>query len=127
MSDIRVGDVFERPYPFYDAVKDEGSCAGEMFIPGCRVIKETEDWGWGDVEVACFFADYVGEIVMEVISIAELPGRYVDRVFYRKSYKNSDGERHSKATLEVATITKFKKWIDSDGSPFPREYEMADD
>ena len=121
---IKLGDHFEIKYPFYNCFRDEPSAVDPHYIPGCyKSVGVYENYLGHDVEEVLFIADGEGKICIDVVHIASIQGRYVDRVFYKKSYLGIDGSLYSRPTLEVVTITKLNKWIKNQ-RVFPCDYEV---
>jgi len=123
--DISVGQIIEKPYPF-TFFEDEFSSG---WNPGCKKFEQEgpevfEGHCLTDISFSC---DREGLIVLEVLSVARMPGRYMDRVIYSKRYVNPDGGEDYKKQVCVATIKKFESWIGSPRSPIPIDYEVLDD
>ena len=122
MSELKVGDVLEFPYPFYDAARDS-SCDCPHITPGCYKSEGVSVDYWGNEHDSfIFIAEFMGSVSITIVSIAEVGGRYMDRVFYKKEYKDHLGDTHKSQPLHVATMGKVRKWI-SENSVFPVYYE----
>jgi len=119
LKEIIPGAVFNRVYPFYDSAELFGGMCSQ---PGCHMEKEQED-------MYCniwFTANAEGEIIYEVVAIAEMPGRYTDRVFFKKNYLYPGGDKYNEPRLEVATTSKLLSLLNR-VSPFPQDYEVEED
>lgn len=101
--------IIEKDYPFY--------FVGGSLTPGCHF----EPGGPYDQGILCV-ADEVGTIFIEFVCRVGMPGRYRDRIFYKKYYKSSDGTEYgSKSNLLVMTDTKFEKFCQN---PFPCHWDL---
>ena len=124
MSDIKTGKIFEFTYPFHDqpTILLVG-VRQTMPTPGCHKSTEDDGSGWGGVNVD-WTANSEGKIVFEVLSIAEMPGKYMDRVIVKKHYLQPDGEKFSNGDVIMMTIGKLQRYIDHHQSVFPCDYEV---
>lgn len=82
--DLRVGDKFETVYPFIFITTDYQSYNGdvitdERWIGGCHKRFEAADCGYG--EQPFYTADAEGKRILEVLSIADMPGNGRDESF----------------------------------------------
>lgn len=111
-----VGDRFEMAFPFHV----EGFAKHRFWVGGCEVHDETYEPGIGE---RFFTAHGEGKVIYEVLSIAEMPGRYMDRVVFKRSTINPDGNTANPGEIRVLTVRKFIKHVTS-RTPFPVEYEL---
>lgn len=107
---MKIGDIFVVKYPFvrcevdiYHPDDDGGVThqALKSWRPGCEC--ETNDYGGAD-----WSCDKEGEMILEVISIHK-PGKYPERVFYTRKWKNPAGEIFGKPGLKITTSQNFKQ------------------
>ena len=120
MSKLKVGDSFELEYPFYNQFMDEWQ--GKKYywlVPGCHKFEEREDVYYN----VSYTANYLGKVVFEVLSIAEIPGRYMSRVIVKQYYLLPDGTKFSQGSIKTLTTGKLKSYIESK-TVFPCEYEL---
>ena len=110
MSQISSGDKFEFDYPFYNQFMDEWQGKKNYWtVPGCHKFEEREDVYYN----VSYTANYLGKIVFEVLSIAKMPGKYMDRVVVKRYYLLPNGEKFSKGEIKMLTTGKFKSYIDT--------------
>lgn len=98
----------------------------KFWMAGCKA--NTED-GPAVFEGQCmpynyFTCDKEGEIELEILSIAKMPGRYQDRVICKRTTIAPDGEIKVTGIITV-TAGKMKSWIDGKRI-FPTDYEVED-
>ena len=120
---IKQGDVFEFDYPFhgYKALAVDGTSL--HLTPGCHKDEE-----WDDVfSNISYTANFIGKVVFEVLSIAQMPGKYVDRVIVKKYYLLPGGEKFSRGNVECMTCLKLIRYIEGHKNTFPWEYEVDKD
>ena len=120
MNEIEVGRDYEINYPFtrckylaYDGERNMVEHDG--WKPGIE-YEHNDNYGGSQA-----FADANGSMTLSVISIHK-PGKYPERVFYTRKFKNPDGQEFGKGGLKITTTTNFKKLI----SGFMYEYAIAD-
>ncbi|MEW9343916.1 hypothetical protein AB2709_12020 [Klebsiella quasipneumoniae] len=94
--DIRAGDRFETVYPFIFVCADHQQWDGNVFtderwIGGCRKTFEPADCGYGDQTV--YTADAEGKRILEVLSVAEMPGKWQRRIIYACHLIDPEGKR----------------------------------
>ena len=97
---FKAGDKFEVRYPFVRVTPFVGEPfdAG-AWRPGCEEQPE-EEW----------FADAHGQMLLEVISTHK-PGKFLDRVFYTRHWRDPDGKEFGKNNLRVATASSFGRLL----------------
>ena len=94
------------PYPFTRGTVTKYAGSGEesfsykepSWIPGVEFIGN---------EAVC---DGAGEMVCDVISIHK-PGKYPERIFYVRRWKDPDGKEFGKNKLRITTMGAFKSMI----------------
>jgi hypothetical protein len=89
--------------------------------PGCWLFEDCDGSDYGMSRD--FYANDEGEVIYQILSIAEMPGRYMDRVIYKRWCIDPTGKKYNNGTLCTATINRFKRDINSD-SPFCADYEV---
>lgn len=123
----KVGDKFDIDYPFYN--QNCGVFKGKtevILTPGCHRTTEDEDCGWGYQERVVWTANFTGKICYEVMSIAVMPGRYMNRIIVKYHYITPDGSVYGRCQMKTLTIGKLVKQINSN-SVFPCEYELDEE
>lgn len=129
--DIKPGDFFRPEWPFRrdeNAIKNNAEARqSRKSVPqppadcpwpdGPEIWQE---WEWkpgatieggyhdGGTWSQC---DAMGHAEFLVVQLCELPGRYQDRVFYKRTLIDPDGKRWGGKDLRVATLGRFQKWI----------------
>lgn len=122
--DIQPGDFFRAEWPFErddvairenrewreENAKAIALAGGDPFLialawewkPGTRTESEP-----GTMWTEC---DAMGHAEFLVVAVCEMPGRYQDRVFYKRTLIDPDGKRWGGKDLKVAAIGRFWKW-----------------
>jgi len=118
MIEIKTGQLLELPYPFYDQSNFPWD---GVITPGCH--KTTEDDGSGYGFDIYWTANSEGKIVFEVLSIAEMPGKYMDRVIVKKHYIKPCGEALNRGEVIMMTIGKLNGHV-TRNCVFPWEYKV---
>lgn len=119
---FKQGQVFEFVYPFYDYFVE--SWKGEsqhIQYPGCH--KSMEDDGSGYGTSIYWTANNVGKIAFEVLSIAKMPGKYMDRVVAKKYYTDPVGKLYSSGDVVIMTTGKLERYIERN-YVFPWDYDV---
>lgn len=120
-SQIKVGNKFEMAFPFHRQCI-EGVSKYYYWVGGCEVDIEHH----GEWETERFFTAHgEGKVTYEVLSIANMPGRYMDRVIFKRSTIDPEGEVANSGEIKVLTVRKFIKHVTSH-TPFPVEYELEE-
>jgi hypothetical protein len=124
MIEFKQGDTFDIEYPFHNqGCGFYNGVIETMLTPGCHRDTEQEDQGWGYRECVYWTANFMGKIRYEVMSIAEMPGKYMNRVIVKYHYILPNGESYGRPQMKTLTIGKLSKQIESE-SVFPCEYEI---
>ena len=120
--EIKVGDKFEREYPFklysYDTITIQGSESIEEWVMGCN--RHTEEYGEGYGETF-FNAGGLGKIIFEVLAVVEMPRKYQDRVIYKFDRVDPDDDRKNGSKCYMVTMSRFLNMLER---PFTPEYEI---
>lgn len=127
---MKVGDKFKKPYPFHVVTSTQCSSISGGLEPvdwwarGCSIHDEQYDEGHGE---RFYTAHGEGVIEYEVLSIAEMPRKFQNRVIFTLAFTDPEGAiiKTNKAFME--TESKFLRLINSEHSPFPKDYELEDD
>ncbi len=125
-----IGQEFEMVFPF-QKVKIE-LMEGHFGSPwtkvsyfwnaGCSVHFEQYDEGHGE---RFFTANGEGKVIYKVLSLAEMPGRYQDRVIFKRWLIDPDGKKYNNGEVRMLTKKSFYSDIAS-RTPFRAEYELED-
>lgn len=129
---MKAGDKFKKVYPYcawsntYEAFIDREVVTDEGWSGGCRheTVEGAEimdGYFEQDTYHAC---DGEGFIEYEVLSIAEMPRKYQDRIIYRVTMIEPEGDERKSSKAHMVTRTKFESWINAPHSPYPHEYEV---
>lgn len=100
--------TFEVPYPFVQEsvhlqdVDGSGDCT--TWRPGARAEQCDE----GE---AYWVSDDWGHMILTVVSTHKPGGRYHERVFYVRQWKDPDGHVFGKNHLRVTTMQAFKRLL----------------
>ena len=110
--DIRAGDRFETVYPFIFVCTDHQQWDGnvftdELWISGCRKTFEPADCGYGDQTV--YTADAEGKRILEVLSVAEMPGKWQRRIIYACHLVDPEGRERKGRKAHTVTEDRFIK------------------
>lgn len=124
--DLRVGDKFETVYPFIFITTDYQSYNGdvttdERWIGGCRKTSEPADCGYGDQIV--YTADAEGKRILEVLSVAEMPGKWQRRIIYACHLIDPEGRERKGRKAYTVTEARFLKMT----SGYFTDYGLEDD
>ncbi|MGI9298599.1 MAG: hypothetical protein ACR2QC_11990 [Gammaproteobacteria bacterium] len=106
-----VKEPIEVEYPFvYEEVTmidEEGDYKIMSWRPGVLKEEQREDAGHGH-----FFpiklCHGMGKMIITQIATAQLPGRYWNRVFYLRQWRDPDGKVFGRKTLRMTTDRVFK-------------------
>ena len=104
--DIQEGETYTVKYPFSRAEVslpdgEGGFYTMKSWSPGCR-----DEWvPPDDVELV---ADGHGEMLLNVVARFK-PGKYPERIFYTRQWKDPDGKVFGKTKLHIAAIYKFRR------------------
>ena len=129
MSNLKVGDEFEMIFPFrkYEFIGSSGNSLFKatddwsMWQPGCELHEEDDGSGWGTSR--SFTASAEGKVIYKVLAVVDMPGRYQDRIIFKRWCIDPDGKKYNNGEVRTITITAFEKDIHS-RSPFKVDYEV---
>lgn len=104
--------TFEVPYPFVQEsvclrfLDELGSSCGDVVTwrPGARAEQVDE----GE---SAWVSDGWGHMILTVVSTHKPGGRYHERVFYVRQWKDPDGLVFGKDHLRVTTMQAFKRLL----------------
>lgn len=115
---MKAGDIDHVKYPFVRCKitlwDEEGAYEVNSWRPGCNC--ETDDGGYPD-----WWAEGHGEMILEIVSIHK-PGKYPERVFYTRKWRDPSGTVFGKPGLKMTTTANYKRLK----SGFRHEYEYED-
>ena len=127
---MKVGDKFKKVYPFISCDSPtfggDGRCDGidGIWVGGCRKEDEghTSEGGNGIVN----YADDNGFIEYEVLAIVEMPRKYKNRILYRVTMIDPNGEERRSSKCHTVTDVKFKSWVEAIGSSYLYAYDILE-
>ncbi|WP_417070757.1 hypothetical protein [Niveibacterium terrae] len=116
------GDKFEVRYPFvqdrFISGFDEHGMpeSDEGWRPGCSREEIEDGFGYD------YAADAHGQMLLEVISTHK-PGKFIDRVFFIRRWRDPDGKVFGKTNLRVTTAAAFGRLLKG----YRHEYECDEE
>ncbi len=136
MSELKVGDKFEMKWPFYKDVSLY-TCLGTPFSGRQeKEVRESVCWVGGCYRMDespneyshefSYHATAYGKLVYEVLSIAEMPNRYQNRVIFKRTRIDPDGKLLIGSEVKVFTVGAFERDINS-ACPFKADFEIDAD
>lgn len=120
-TELKVGSTFEMAFPFHRQ-GIEGVNDYRYWVGGCEVETEMYEPGIGE---RFFTAHGEGKVIYEILSIAEMPGRYINRIIFKRSTIDPEGNTANSGEIKMLTVRKFIKHITSH-TPFPVDYELEE-
>lgn len=110
---LEIGKTYRVVYPFVrDMVEmpefdGEKSCCVEVhgWRPGCEKDRGEDFYGYADLA-----ADAHGEMLLTVISLHK-PGKYPERVFFTRSWRDPDGKEFGKDKLRITATSAFRRLL----------------
>jgi len=126
MADI--GKTYEAPYPFIRTTVD---AFWDIDDPQATIVPKVKTWRPGvehaddDYYDRQSFADGMGHVLLTVIQRVEMPGRYQDRVFYTRQWRDPDGKVFGKNDLRMTTATAFARMLLGYRHPFEMSGELV--
>lgn len=103
--ELEIGKNYEVKFPFvgivYNVYDHDGLYQDEGWKPGCRSEPVHPD----DFELV---ADGEGEMILTIVDIHK-PGKYQERVFYARKWRDPDGKEFGSGRLHITTTTTFKR------------------
>jgi hypothetical protein len=104
---IAVAETYSVEYPFVRETVElfdyDGPTKTETWRPGVRHEPDGFD---GAISVA----DAHGEMLLTVESIHR-PGRFPERIFYTRQWKDPDGKLFGKGSLRITTTVAFRRML----------------
>ena len=127
--ELKVGDEYRMKFPFKKIVHGPFSANGFLpssdgciqWEPGCWLFEECDGSGYGMTRY--FYGNAEGEVVYQILSIAEMPGKYMDRIIFKRWCIDPEGKKYNNGSLNTFTRNRFIRDIES-RSPFNAEYEI---
>ena len=120
------GNEYEMVFPFTKiSVRHGPTCEESLSIwyAGCDVHFEQYDESHGE---RFFNANAEGKVIYKILSIAEMPGRFKDRVIFKRWLIDPDGKRYSNGEVRMLTTMSFLRDVES-RTPFKADYEVDPD
>lgn len=114
--------IHEATYPF---IRDRFTMSAEpedTWMPGVRY--KVDICPHTGLEHETRLADGIGSVILEEVARCPLPGRYDERVFYRRRWRDPDGKEFGKRELRVATARSFGRMC---GGYMGGEWRLDDD
>lgn len=100
---MEIGKQYEVDFPFVRIVDGEY----KRWKPGFERELEYPDGG-----SSYTMATGMGKALIEIVAICDLPGRYHQRVFFKRKWKAPDGSIFGACRLEVKTKTGVRKLLE---------------
>ena len=111
---LEIGSEYRVKFPFtkgvYSGYDEDGPFEEKTWQPGCRGENVPPD----DAELV---ADGEGEMILTIIDIHK-PGKYPERVFYTRMWRDPEGKEFGKGNLNITTSQAFKRRATSYGYPY---------
>lgn len=107
MAEIKSGDLFAVPYPYFretvDLPPDDPEGTGPNTVQSWRPGTQAESDGGYGVQSA---ADAMGAMLLTVIDVYK-PGRFPARVFFTRQWRDPEGKVFGKGGLRITTVPAF--------------------
>lgn len=121
---MKTGDLFKKPYPFKHWSHTHKGFNGEYEVDegwagGCHIEEEYEENG---CTFNTYSADGEGFIEYEILAVVEMPRKFQTRILYRVTMIDPEENERRSSKCHTVTESKFKKWIESEGSSYPHAY-----
>lgn len=131
ITEIQIGCEYEMVFPFqkevYKATSGNSLFAARegsyIWLAGCEV--DYEDDGSMHTNSRYFTARGEGKVIYKVLSFAEMPGRYLNRIIFKRWLIDPDGKKYNAGEVRMLTEKAFYKDINS-RTPFRVDYELED-
>lgn len=132
---MKIGDKFKKVYPYC-----AWSNSHEVSVGFSREVFTEEGWSGGcksqvedgaEIMDGCFEQDTLyscdeeGFIEYEILAIVDMPRKYQDRIIYRVTMIEPEGDERKSSKAHMVTRTKFEEWVNSPHSSYPHEYEVV--
>ena len=127
--ELTVGKKYRMIFPFkkivHKATSGNGLFAGRdeviQWEPGCWLFEECDGSDYGMTRD--FYGNAEGEVVYQILSIAKMPGKYMDRIIFKRWCIDPTGKKYNNGSLNTFTRNRFIRDIES-RSPFNAEYDI---
>ncbi len=129
IMELKVNEEYRMKFPFKKIVHNATS-GNRLFPardeviqwePGCWLFEECDGSGYG--KSRDFYGNAEGEVVYKILAIAEMPGKYMDRVIFKRWCIDPEGKKYNNGSLNTFTRNRFIRDIES-RSPFNAEYDI---
>ena len=122
--ELIISNEYEMDFPFTKHTFGLGPSFKEsLWYAGCDVHFEQYDESRGE---RFFSANAEGKVIYKILSIAEMPGRFKDRVIFKRWLIDPDGKRYSNGEVRMLTTMSFLRDVES-RTPFKADYEVDPD
>lgn len=127
---IKAGDLIRKKYPYIRWVNDYESIGyhrtEEGWSGGCK--SHIEDgvavYDGHCLQETFYSCDAEGEIEYEVLAVVDMPRKYQQRVIYRVTMIEPEGNERRSSKTHTVTMSKFLEWATAWHSSYPHEYEV---
>lgn len=125
---ITIGNEYKMIFPFYKTIIN-GLAGNGLFSatvdcsfwnPGCEMNEEDDG---GPTPCRFFNAHDEGLVIYKVLSVAEMPGKYQDRIIFKRWLIDPDGKKYNNGEVRMLTTKSFIKDVSS-VTPFKADYEV---
>lgn len=114
---LAAGQVHRVEFPFTVSEHDDYEGKVKVWKPGVR-FEDVGDYGNPDA-----FADGVGTMVIEIVSLHQPSNRHPMMVFYRRSWEYPDGTTAKTRGLKIKAASALRRIVS--GYKYPFEVEEA--
>ena len=122
IPDLLVGEVYEMVWPFHLTRWESRIGINEVWNSGCKnEADDLDDAGYQDFYL---IAHGEGKIIYEILSIAKMPEKFLDRVIFRCYKIDPDGIK-TRADYKMVSVNVFIRHINS-RTPFRADYELEE-
>jgi hypothetical protein len=113
----KIGTAWSCDFPFVNVSTSTDIALGRdiRWCPGCRIDHEAEYMDYGDAYFEC---DAIGKRFIKLMSIAEMPARFDDRIVYQVWYILPTGTDTGKK-IKVAPMKRFSEMLDGFRNKMP--------
>ncbi len=126
MRELTIGNEYEMDFPFTKQVIQHGLTSKEsisIWYAGCDVHFEQYDESHGE---RFFSANAEGKVIYKILSCAEMPGRFQNRVIFKRWLIDPDGKKYNNGEVRMLTTMSFLRDVES-RTPFKADYEVDPD
>lgn len=129
MPELKVGNEYTMKFPFKKTIHKASEANGlfpyikgfTQWDPGCWLFEECDGSGYGRSRY--FYGNAEGDVIYKILSIAKMPGKYMDRIIYKRWLIDPEGKKYNNGSISMDTVSGFNKDIES-RSPFRADYEI---